>query len=99
MAVGFWLAGFTSGESCLFIGIRESNVYSLGFQVYLVFKLTQHERDEKLVKNFIKYFECGNIYQGKEVFDFKVIKYKDITYKIIPFFKKYYLYGVKSKDF
>lgn len=35
----------------------------------------------------------------REVMDFKVTKFYDITNKIIPFFQKYPILGVKSKDF
>ena len=34
-----WLAGFTSGEGCFLIGIQARNSSSLGYQVYLEFKL------------------------------------------------------------
>ena len=44
-------------------------------------------------------FDCGNIYKRGEVMDLKVTKFYDITNKIIPFFQKYPILGVKSKDF
>ena len=94
-----WLAGFISAEECLFINITNSVTYSIGFQVQLLFQITQHSRDEPLMKILIVYFDCGNIYKRGEVMDLKVTKFYDITNKIIPFFQKYPILGVKSKDF
>lgn len=65
----------------------------------LVFQLTQHSRHEKLIRNFIDYFDCGNIYKDGNNFVFRVSKFDDIDNKIIPFFQKYPVIGVKSEDF
>lgn len=46
-----WLAGFTSGEGCFLVRIINSSSHRLGFQVLLVFKLTQHSRDEQLMRS------------------------------------------------
>ena len=73
--------------------------HSIGFQVRLEFVLTQHSRDEQLMKSLIKYYDCGNIYKKGEAFDLKVTKIDDIQNKIIPFFKKYPILGVKALDF
>ena len=94
-----WLAGFTSAEGCFFINTQAKNAYSLGFQVILVFGVTQHSRDEKLMRSLIEYFDCGNIIQRGEAFDFRVTKLSDIENKIIPFFKKFQIYGVKALEF
>ena len=65
----------------------------------MTFQLTQHIRDEQLMRSFLEYFDCGNIYKKGEAFDFKVTKFPDNYYKIIPFFNKYIIHGVKSRDF
>jgi hypothetical protein len=96
-----WMHGFVCGEGSFFVEIFKSKTV-LGFQVRLVFKVSQHSRDEQLLKSFIKYFDCGKIYKqssSSEVLDFVVKKFIDIEQKIIPFFIKHPLYGVKSKDF
>jgi hypothetical protein len=51
------------------------------------------------MKSFIEYLNCGNVYHSKNVFRYRVTKFSDLTEKIIPFFKKYPIMGVKSKDF
>ena len=70
-----------------------------GYAVHLEFQVTQHMRDEQLIRSLIKYFECGNIQKNAENFDFRVTKFDDIVNKIIPFLKKYPILGVKALDF
>ena len=93
-----WLAGFTSAEGCFMVKITASKT-KVGFQVLLVFKLTQHTRDEELIKSLIEYLECGNIYRDRNAFDFKVTKLDYIENKIIPLFKQHPIKGVKALDF
>lgn len=44
----------------------------------------------------IKYFNCGKIFNDRNAFYFKVTKFYDIVYKIIPLLKKYPIRGVKA---
>ena len=61
-----WLAGFTSGEGCFLINIVKSQRYKLGEAVQLVFKITQHEREEQLLREAgIEFLSCGNIYKNR----------------------------------
>jgi hypothetical protein len=66
-------------ESCFLVEIKKSKL-SLGFQVGLNFTLTQHFRDEQLMRSLIKYLNCGNIIrrQSEDAVDFKVTKFSDI---------------------
>jgi len=68
-----WLAGFATGESCFLVEIKKYKL-NLGFQVCLSFTLTQHFRDEQLMRSLIKYLNCGNIIrrQSENTVDFKV---------------------------
>ena len=94
-----WLAGFTDGEGSFMIIIRASKTHSVGFQVQLGFQLSQHIRDENLMKSFISLFQCGTIHKKRDVIDFRVYKLSDITEKIMPFFSKHRIRGVKALDF
>ena len=67
--------------------------------VILRFKITQHSRDEQLMKSLIDFFEAGNVYKFNEVIDFKISKFKDLVDKVIPFFEEYPIIGVKALDF
>ena len=51
------------------------------------------------MRSLIELLKCGKIYRRGEAFDFKVSKLSDILNKIIPFFKKYPIFGVKALDF
>ena len=84
-----WLAGFTSGDGCFLIYIAKNNKSRLGSKMQLNFKLTQHCRDELLMRSLIEYFNCGNVYLRGDALDFRVAKFTDIENKIIPFYKKY----------
>lgn len=95
-----WLSGFSEGESCFYISIYKSEKYKLGSAVQLVFKITQHSRNIKLLKNISSYFGCGRVEKRKSnACDFTVTSLKDFEEKIIPFFSKYPLYGSKSLEF
>ena len=85
----YWLAGFTSGEGNFSIKILYSKTHKLGSAVQLRFKLTQHSKDEQLIKSLIEYFGAGNVYISGEVVDFIIQKFEDLTAKVIPFFEKY----------
>ena len=79
--------------------ITVSKTHSVGFQVTLVFQVTQHSREDKLMRSLIELFRCGGISRNRDTFDLKVSKLSDILNKIIPFFKKYPILGVKALDF
>lgn len=65
-----------------------------------MFKITQHVKDEKLLKGFVSYLGCGSYYiSNPEVGDFLVTRFTDLRDKIIPIFKNSPILGIKSKDF
>jgi len=92
-----WLVGFTSGEWCYHVSIFKS-LTKLGESVILNFVITQHYRDEQLMRSLIEFFDCGDLYKDKEVFHYKVGKFSDIEKKkkIIPFYEIYPLLGHKA---
>jgi hypothetical protein len=95
-----WLAGFTSGEGCLMVTVRKSSTHRTGSQVELVFQINQHSRDEQLMISLAEYLKCGVISKhSKNAIVFKVTKFSDLNQNIIPFFSRYPIIGVKSKDF
>jgi hypothetical protein len=91
----------TEGEGCFYIRISKYNAYTTGSQVQLKFKLTQHTRDEKLLRSLVDYLDCGEYYisKGLDWGDFFVARFSDMNEKIIPFFDKYPLVGCKRQDY
>lgn len=51
------------------------------------------------MRSLIQYFGCGAVYSMRDILYFKVTQFTDIVNKIIPFFKKHKIVGVKYKDF
>ena len=98
-----WIAGFSSGEGCLLANIstaKATNTNKIGQTIQLIFKISQHRRDKKLLELIAKYMNCGAVYSHSEnAFVFKVGKFVDINNKIIPFFKAYSIQGVKQLDY
>ena len=94
-----WLAGFVAAEGCFYVMITASHTRSIGFQVNLIFLITQHVRDEKLMKSIRASLNCGNLYKKRESLELRVTKFDHIILNIIPFFKKYKIHGVKALDF
>ena len=81
------------------MNIKESKAYKLGYRVALIFVITQHIRDEVLLKSFVNLFGCGKTYSYKNHTEFICQSFKDNYEKILPFFRKYHVIGVKLKDF
>jgi hypothetical protein len=95
-----WIAGFTSAEGCFKITLVKRPNRKID-QVYLAFQITQHSRDEKLLESFIAFFGCGILEasSSKPIVNFSVYTFSDNYGKIIPFFQKHNIFGVKSEDF
>nr|UEV87080.1 hypothetical protein [Grifola frondosa] len=91
-----WVSGFVAGDGGFSIGIRENTG-----QIYFRFHITQHSRDQLLMRMFILFFECGklNIRTNTERCDYYVQDFQNIYNKIIPHFYKFPLCNVKSLDF
>jgi hypothetical protein len=96
-----WLAGFVDGEWCFFVSVLKSMSCKLGTSVSLEFNITQHYRDEALMKGLKNFLGCGRIKSDSRSpsLYFVVTKFTDITTKIIPFFAKYSLQSVKCLDY
>ena len=45
-----WVAGFTSAEGCFYVNTSKSATNKLGFRATLRFTITQHSRDDQLMK-------------------------------------------------
>nr|ATI20254.1 LAGLIDADG endonuclease [Juglanconis oblonga] len=93
-----WISGFVSAEGCFMVGINKSNLYTTGYQIYLIFTVTQHIRDELLMKCLNEYFGYGKLRRIRDVYEFQVFKFSDVE-KSLAFFEKYPILGDKAKDF
>lgn len=94
-----WLAGFTSAEGCFLVKITKAVTHRSGYQVSLIFKLTQHSRDEQLIRYLVNYLGYGIIYQFDSATEYRVTRLSDLTDKIVPLFQKFPIQGVKFLDY
>ena len=68
-------------------------------RVSLTFSLIQHSRDEHLIKSLVDYFGFGKAYTYRSNTEFKSRGFANNYEKVIPFFQKYPILGIKSLDF
>jgi len=82
-----WIAGFVAGDGCFDVRITKSTT-KIGQRVQLRFRITQHDRDIKLMEFIIKYLGAGQIYKYPKIsaVNITIVKYSDIYNTIIPFF-------------
>jgi hypothetical protein len=94
-----WLAGFTSGEGSFGVKVRNAKENSRAI-IELICQINQHVRDKELMACIAEYLECGKIYKHSlNAIVYRVSKTSDLTKKVIPFFIKYPILGIKALDF
>jgi len=57
-----WIAGFVTGEASFDVRITGQSSNKIGSRVQLRFRISQHERDRRLMECIIKYLGSGKIY-------------------------------------
>ena len=89
------------GEGNFDAGVRKSSESKLGLKPYLRFRITQHERDVNLINLLKDYFDSGNVekHTSFPAVILVVTKFSDLFNKVLPFFEKYPMVGVKQLDF
>jgi len=95
------VAGFVSGDGNFDVRVINSSKNKTGYQVYLRFRISQHEKDIKLMELLIKKFGSGTIEKNSkdQVVNLTISKFSEITNVIIPFFELNPLLGVKQLDY
>ena len=109
-----WIAGFTSGDGSFSVSIYNDPSRKLGVRISVRFVITGHIRDksgrqggftgyagQSLMKSFVEYFNCGSyrLRATTELGEYVVFNLSDIIEKIVPFFQKYKVRGIKLLDF
>lgn len=92
-------SGFTSADGSFLIVLKKKS--PKGYFVTFKFQLTQHGKDEFLLQSLVSYLGCGRYEagNGRDWGIFVCTKFSDITDKIIPFFNKSPIVGVKLLDY
>jgi hypothetical protein len=100
-----YLAGFTDGEGCFYIGFSKREDLPLKWQIITEFHLSQNPGGKNLLEVFCKRLQCGYIKlnHAKSLKDKSYVLIikdrKDLREKLIPFFKKNPLRTAKQQDF
>ncbi|AGG16015.1 laglidadg endonuclease (mitochondrion) [Neurospora crassa OR74A] len=97
-----WIRGFIEGEGCFQVITQNSPPRRGGWRnVWLRFSLTQHIKDEELLKDIAIYLNMGRYYKSptRNEGQYLITIFSDINNKLIPFLKEYPLLGVKQEDF
>lgn len=92
-----WLAGFTTAEGCFMVKLTD--ISGKNTRVQIRFKLTQHPRDEQLMRSIVYFLGCGRIYVYKGSVDFIIDKISDISNILIPLFEKHPIQGIKYLNY
>ena len=103
-AFGHWLAGFTDGEGCFYLGLNtggSGKKYGLAH-----FTLTLRADEMPILQTIKQRLGCGNIYfrriskgERKSAASYAVVRQSDLTGIIVPFFERYSLRAKKARDF
>lgn len=95
-----WFSGFVSGEGCFLLNISKSDKNKIGYIVQLIFKITQHKKDKKLLELIVKFLNCGTVYyHSKNALVFTISNLADIIKVIIPIFNLYPIQGIKQLNY
>ena len=106
------ISGYVTGEGCFYVESGYDPKYKLEYRVRPAFCIEVKESDKEILEGIKQVLGCGNIYSldfcrykgyerkkwHKHV-KYRVSNFNDIWTKVIPFFKKYPLYGTKKKVF
>ncbi len=97
----YYLTGFVDAEGCFCISLKKQKSAKVRWVLDPVFHVTQHEDSKEILELLKETIGCGAIikkYGQENTMQFYVHSRKDLTEKIIPFFKNYKLI-TKNKDF
>lgn len=97
-----YVVGFVDGEGCFSITVNKG-----GKEIRLLFEIELREDDREILERIRKTLGCGGLYRLEYKrykkwhphVKLKVSNFKDISEKLIPFFKNNPLQAKKGKDF
>lgn len=93
-----WVRGFIEGEGSFQVTVQEIKNKT---NISLKLSITQHIRDEVLLKNIVTYLNCGRYFKSpnRNEAQYLVTIFSDLYDKIIPLLNEYTLIGVKREDY
>ncbi len=100
-AFGYWLSGFSDGESCF--QLRWSTHHS----PVAIFVLALRKDDSAILETIQSFWQCGRLYAGQRMLNSKkffvtmysIQRINDLASIIVPHFEAKPLQSKKSRDF
>ena len=100
-----YVVGFVDGEGCFSITLNKND--NRLPEARLIFEIELREDDLPILERIKETLGCGNIYhleyaryaKWRPHYKYKVSNFRDISEKVIPFFKRYPLQAKKSESF
>jgi hypothetical protein len=100
------LVGFTDGEGAFTVSILKNSTCKTGWQVFPEFIVTQGAKSKDALNLFSDILGCGKTYvnhrfdnHNEDIYRYCVRSLKDLSEKVIPFFKVNPLRTYKAEDF
>lgn len=93
------ITGFTMGEGCFCIVIKNSITNKTKLQVEPKFTIGLKLTDKKILYEIKNMLGVGKVYERKNIVTYQVKKLSDLLEVIIPFFDRYSLTNIKYIDF
>lgn len=97
----YYLAGFADAEGCFSVALKKQEGTRFGFVLDPVFHVTQHKQNRAVLELYVRVLGCGRIFPKPgqpDTLQFYTDNRRQLSEKILPFFRKYRLIG-KDDDF
>ena len=97
----YYLSGFADAEGCFSVALKRQEGTRFGFVLDPVFHVTQHKQNRAVLELYVRVLGCGRIIPKPgqpETLQFYTDNRRQLSEKILPFFRKYRLIG-KDTDF
>jgi len=102
---GNYLAGFTDGEGCFYVGVHPTTNVALGLQVIPEFHVSQNGERISVLQLFVEVLGCGAIKKNAsassrdKTYVLVVKRHRDLYERVIPFFERFPLRSEKQQEF
>jgi len=106
------ISGYVTGEGCFYVESGYDKKYRLRHRIRPAFCIEVRESDKEILEATRETLGCGNLYRldfgrykgyedkkWKPHVKLRVSNFDDLSKKVVPFFKKYPLFGTKRKSF
>lgn len=91
----WWVTGYTDAEGSFMINTAKAKTTTLGYTVRLIYQISIHTSDVKILQALKEYFNKGEVIEAAGYVHFRVTNLKDIQEVIIPHFSTYPLQSTK----